>query len=64
MTANRPQPRPGVLNIDPYIPGKSSAPGVAKVFKLSSNETPLGASEATIAAYRTVAENLEDYPDG
>ena len=64
MTANRPQPRPGVLDIAPYIPGKSSAPGVAKVFKLSSNETPLGASEATIAAYKTIAEHLEDYPDG
>ena len=64
MTTNRPQPRPGVLDIAPYIPGKSSAPGVAKVFKLSSNETPLGASEATIAAYKTVAEHLEDYPDG
>ena len=64
MTANRPQPRPGVLDIAPYIPGKSSAPGIAKVFKLSSNETPLGASAATIAAYKTVAEHLEDYPDG
>ena len=39
----RPQPRPGVLEIDAYVPGKSSAPGVAKIFKLSSNETPLGA---------------------
>ena len=39
----RPQPRPGVLKIQAYVPGKSSAPGVAKVFKLSSNETPLGA---------------------
>jgi histidinol-phosphate aminotransferase len=64
MSANRPQPRPGVLDIAPYVPGKSSAPGVAKVFKLSSNETPLGASETTIAAYRKVAEHLEDYPDG
>ena len=64
MTATRPQPRPGVLDIAPYIPGKSTAPGVAKVFKLSSNETPLGASAATIAAYRTVGEHLEDYPDG
>ena len=64
MTANRPQPRPGVLDIAPYVPGKSSAPGVAKVFKLSSNETPLGASEATIAAYKTIAGHLEDYPDG
>ena len=64
MTANRPQPRPGVLDIAPYIPGKSSAPGVAKVFKLSSNETPLGASESTIAAYQAVGKHLEDYPDG
>ncbi len=64
MTANRPQPRPGVLDIAPYIPGKSTAPGVAKVFKLSSNETPLGPSENAIAAYRAAGEHLEDYPDG
>ena len=64
MTANRPQPRPGVLDIAPYVPGKSSAPGVAKVFKLSSNETPLGPSPKAIAAYARSAEHLEDYPDG
>ena len=64
MTANRPQPRPGVLDISPYVPGKSSAPGVAKVFKLSSNETPLGPSANALAAYRTAGEHLEDYPDG
>src|ERR1700732_1735174 len=60
----RPQPRPGVLAIDPYVPGKSSAPGVAKVFKLSSNETPLGPSRHAIAAYREMADRLQDYPDG
>jgi len=64
MTANRPQPRPGVLDIAPYVPGKSTAPGVAKVFKLSSNETPLGPSEKAMAAYREAGEHLEDYPDG
>jgi histidinol-phosphate aminotransferase len=64
MTANRPQPRPGVLDIAPYVPGNSSAPGVAKVFKLSSNETPLGPSANAIAAYRAAGEHLEDYPDG
>jgi len=64
MTANRPHPRPGVLDIAPYVPGKSTAPGVAKVFKLSSNETPLGPSPNAIAAYRAVGEHLEDYPDG
>jgi len=64
MTATRPQPRPGVLDIAPYIPGKSSAPGVAKLFKLSSNETPLGASPNAIAAYRAAGDYLHDYPDG
>src|SRR5436309_5191630 len=64
MTATRPQPRPGVLEIDAYVPGKSSAPGVAKVFKLSSNETPLGPSPKAIEAYNQVGKHLEDYPDG
>src|ERR1700692_4117926 len=64
MTATRPQPRPGVLDIAPYVPGKSTAPGVAKVFKLSSNETPLGPSPKAIAAYKQAAAPLEDYPDG
>jgi histidinol-phosphate aminotransferase len=64
MTATRPQPRPGVLDIQAYVPGKSDAPGAAKVFKLSSNETPLGASANVIAAYRSVGDHLEDYPDG
>src|SRR4029077_5812550 len=64
MSANRPQPRPGVLDIDPYVPGKSSAPGVARIFKLSSNETPLGPSPKAVAAYRAVADHLQDYPDG
>jgi histidinol-phosphate aminotransferase len=64
MSMLRPQPRPGVLAIDPYVPGKSAAPGVARVFKLSSNETPLGPSPSAIAAYRAVADHLQDYPDG
>src|SRR5580700_9543155 len=64
MSLPRPQPRPGVLAIDPYVPGKSSAPGVARVFKLSSNETPLGPSRKAMAAYRGVADRLADYPDG
>ncbi len=61
----RPQPKPGVMDIDAYVPGKSAAPaGVAKVHKLSSNETPLGASPAAIAAVEKVAGKLEFYPDG
>ena len=59
-----PKPRAGVLDIKPYVPGKSSAPGVTKIFKLSSNETPLGPSPHAVAAYQKVATRLEDYPDG
>jgi histidinol-phosphate aminotransferase len=60
----RPQPRPGVLDIAAYVPGKSTAPGVARVFKLSANETPLGPSPRAIEAYRGAAEHLHDYPEG
>jgi histidinol-phosphate aminotransferase len=60
----RPVPRPGVLQIEAYVPGKSAAPGVAKVYKLSSNETPLGASPKAIEAVQKASRELEFYPDG
>jgi histidinol-phosphate aminotransferase len=53
-----------VLDINAYVPGRSKAPGVAKVFKLSSNESPLGPSPKAIAAYNEAGKHLEDYPDG
>ncbi len=59
-----PMPHQGVLDIAPYVPGKSTATGGAKLHKLSSNETPLGASPAAIAAFKSVADRLEHYPDG
>lgn len=61
---DRPQPRPGILAIDAYVPGKSAAPVGVKLHKLSSNETPLGASPAAIAAFKHSADHLELYPDG
>ncbi len=61
---DRPQPRPGVLAIDPYVPGKSAAPSGVKLHKLSSNETPLGASPKAIEAFKGLADKLELYPDG
>jgi histidinol-phosphate aminotransferase len=60
----RPVPRPGVLSIEAYVPGKSKAPGVEKVFKLSSNETPLGPSPKAIEAFRACGAGLQEYPDG
>lgn len=61
--SSRPQARPGILDIAPYVPGKSTAKG-GKVHKLSSNESPLGASQSAIAAYAAAASHLELYPDG
>jgi histidinol-phosphate aminotransferase len=60
----RPQPRPGVLAIDPYVPGKSAAPGQRKFYKLSSNETPLGPSPMAKEAFKNSADSLSIYPDG
>lgn len=61
----RPTPRAGIMDIDAYVPGKSTAPaGVAKVYKLSSNENPLGPSPKAIEAAREVAAKLDIYPDG
>ena len=64
LAPSRPVPRPGVLAIEAYVPGKSGAPGHAKVHKLSSNETPLGPSPKAVAAMRAEAAKLELYPDG
>ncbi len=62
--ATRPMPRPGVLDIEAYVPGKSAAPVGVKLHKLSSNETPLGPSPKAVEAYGKIAAKLEFYPDG
>ncbi len=61
---NRPTPRAGILDIAPYTPGKSGAPGLSRVFKLSANETPLGPSPRALKAYSDAASTLHDYPEG
>ncbi|WP_371423761.1 histidinol-phosphate transaminase [Tardiphaga sp.] len=62
---SRPVPKPGILEIAPYTPGKSpvAEPG-RKVFKLSANETPFGPSARAREAFASVATHLEDYPEG
>jgi histidinol-phosphate aminotransferase len=60
----RPKPRPGVLDIAPYVPGRTKAAGGTKLYKLSSNETPFGPSPTAADAYRAAAESLALYPDG
>jgi histidinol-phosphate aminotransferase len=59
-----PVPRPGVMAIEAYVPGKSAAPKGVKLVKLSSNETPFGASPKAIEAYEAGHTKLALYPDG
>ncbi|MEM6899739.1 MAG: histidinol-phosphate transaminase [Pseudomonadota bacterium] len=55
-----PQPLSNILDIVPYKGGEPSEGG----WKLSSNENPLGASDAAKAALIDAASHLEIYPDG
>ena len=58
----RPEPRPWVPGVQPYLPGDAVIPGVAEVVKLSSNESLLGASPAALEAARSITD-LANYPD-
>lgn len=60
----RPAPRPNILAIDAYVPGRSAAPGSGRTFKLSANETPLGPSPRAVDALRDMAPQIALYPDG
>ena len=57
------KPVPGILDIAPYVGGRAIADGAARVFKLSSNESPLGPSPSAVEAYKAAAANLHIYPD-
>ena len=67
MTANpgrMPKPRPGIMDIAPYVGGEASVPGLKRVVRLASNENPLGAGLAARNAYRDLSAVLHRYPDG
>ncbi len=64
MTALIPTPKSGIMDITPYVGGKSKAGDNKKVAKLSSNETPLGASPKAQEALKGLGEELQLYPDG
>jgi histidinol-phosphate aminotransferase len=55
-------PQPGIMEIALYEGGKSSLAGHAQVLKLSSNENPLGAPPAAIAALTNAAAQVHRYP--
>ncbi len=64
MPPSGPIAKPGILAIEAYVPGESKVSGGIKPAKLSSNETPLGASPMAIAAFKAAVADLERYPDG
>jgi histidinol-phosphate aminotransferase len=57
-------PRPGILDIAPYVGGESAIAGVNRVIRLASNENPLGPSPRAVAAYEALKGELHRYPDG
>ena len=59
-----PTPRPGILDIAPYVGGEAQLPGFDRPARLASNENALGPGRAAQDAYRALADELHRYPDG
>ncbi|WP_026868464.1 histidinol-phosphate transaminase [Inquilinus limosus] len=68
MTAiQAPRPRPGLLDIDPYIGGEAKTvphPKLGRPIRLASNEGAFGPSPKAMAAYRELSGEIHRYPDG
>jgi len=62
--APRPTPKPGILAIAPYVPGKAKIEGVENPLKLSANENILGSSPKAREAFASAFDQLHMYPDG
>jgi histidinol-phosphate aminotransferase len=58
------KPKKSVLDIQPYVPGKSGSLDDKSAIKLSSNETPLGTSKKALEAIQKASSNPARYPDG
>ena len=56
------RPRPGIMEITPYVAGESRLVKVEKTYKLSSNENPHGPSPKAVEAFLASAQNLHRYP--
>ncbi|MGH6828312.1 MAG: histidinol-phosphate transaminase [Rhizomicrobium sp.] len=57
-------PKPGILDITPYVGGRAAVSGVSHPIKLSSNESPLGPSAGTMEAFAKASRDLHLYPEG
>lgn len=56
-------PQPGIMDITLYEGGASHVEGRTNVLKLSSNENPLGASDAAKEAFSRAVHDLHRYPN-
>ena len=54
--AAKPLPKPGIMDIHAYVPGKAQADGVENPIKLSANENILGASPKAREAFVGAAD--------
>jgi histidinol-phosphate aminotransferase len=61
--AARPLPKPGILDIHAYVPGKAKVEGIAEPIKLSANENALGSSPKAQEAFASAGHSLHIYPD-
>jgi histidinol-phosphate aminotransferase len=61
--SGKPSPRPGIMDITPYVGGESTA-AAKRLIRLASNEGALGPSPAAAAAYAAAGSSLHRYPDG
>jgi len=60
--------RKGILELEPYMPGKpieevKAELGLSEITKMASNENPLGPSPKALAAIEKELKNLHLYPD-
>jgi histidinol-phosphate aminotransferase len=62
--ATIPVPRPGILDIVPYVGGEARIAGVERPIRLASNESALGPSPKAMAAFRDLASEIHRYPEG
>ncbi len=60
--ANDISPQPGIMEIALYQSGASHVEGQTNILKLSSNENPLGPSDAAKEAIRLAAHDMHRYP--
>lgn len=59
----KPTPKPGIMSIAPYVPGRARAEGFDRPLKLSANENPWGCSDEARNAFLSASADIHLYPD-